>query len=726
MPAQIATQAALHTLFHPRAVAVIGASDEATKHGYIVLTNLRETGFRGGIHGISRRLREVDGIRCWPDLASVPEPVDIAFLAIPAEAAAQAVRDAARAGLSAVIVGSAGYAESLDAGGEQRQRELQNVAREAGIRIVGPNCNGIYNAHLPLSVGFNTSHAKRQKPGGISIFSHSGALFDAMAGRLAMLGAGLSLFASAGNEADMSVLDYLEYGIGHAPTRVIALLIDSLDDGPRFRRLALAAHQAGKHVVALKIGGSAAGAAAAVAHSSRLAGDDGAYRALFAASGVATVKTLEGLMTAAALLDRYGRCPGGLGALSTSGAGASLIADRCEALGVRLAVLTAETHAAIDARKLFSRIGNPLDMGIFGGMRGAAEVPALLLGDPGVSVGLALVHSMNPWQGEPYRSAMAAAREGSGKPLLVVSPGGMPEAERRSYRENGIDVFTETDILLEAIGALLTGPADVEAPAGAPERAGLGAPEAAGAAGAAVSRLAARPLPGRPLSEPESLRLLAEYGVRTVPTLECCSTADAVAAATRVGYPVVLKGVAEGVAHKSDLGLVHVGLRDPDAVVGACAAVGCKRVIVQPQVRDELEAIAGVSRADGVGLVLIAGLGGIFAEALHEVVRFPLPVSRGFVEAGLARSSLGRVLASPRWKYPAAGEAFVDLLMALQDAALALGDGLQAIDVNPVMLGEAGAIAVDALVLPLADALVLPLADALVLSSADAPVLSSA
>ena len=364
----------------------------------------------------------MNGIPCFPDLASLPEPVDTAFLAIPAEATLQAVRDCARAGMKAVIVGSAGYAESLDAGGAERQRELQRIAQGEGIRIVGPNCNGIYNAHHPLSVGFNTAHAKRQNPGGISIFSHSGALFDAMAGRLAMLGAGLSLFASAGNEADLSVLDYMEYALGHAPTKVIALLIDSLDDGPRFRRLALAAHAAGKHVVALKIGGSAAGAAAAIAHSSRMAGDNASYHALFTASGVATVSSLEGFMTAAALLEKYGSHPGKLGALSTSGAGASLIADRCEALGVPLAPLTPETHAAIDAHKMFSRIGNPLDMGIFGGMKRSAEVPTLLLADPEVSVGLALVHSMNPWQGDPYRAAMGAARQASGKPLLLVSP----------------------------------------------------------------------------------------------------------------------------------------------------------------------------------------------------------------------------------------------------------------------------------------------------------------
>ncbi|WP_158932325.1 acetate--CoA ligase family protein [Acidisphaera sp. S103] len=679
MPTQIATQEALHALFHPRAVAVIGASDDTTKHGYIVLTNVRDTGFQGGIYGISRRLKDVDGIPCFPDLTALPEPVDTAFLAIPAEAAVQAVRECARAGMKAVIVGSAGYAESLDAGGEERQHELQRIAQEEGIRIVGPNCNGIYNAHLPLSVGFNTSHAKRQTPGGIAIFSHSGALFDAMAGRLAMLGAGLSLFASAGNEADMSVLDYMEYGISHAPTRVIAMLIDSLDDGPRFRRLALAAHAAGKHVVALKIGGSEAGAAAAVAHSSRMAGDDASYHALFKVSGVATVKTLEGLMTAAALLDKYGSRPGKLGSLSTSGAGASLIADRCEALGVPLATLTPETHAAIDSQKMFSRIGNPLDMGIFGGMRRSADVPRLLMADAGVSVGLALVHSMNPWQGDPYRAAMGAAREKSGKPLLVVTPGGMPAAERETYRQRGIDVFTDTDILLEGIGALMTAPPQPIPSAALP---------------------VATTLPARQLTEPESLRLLVSFGVPAVQTVECESASAAVAAATRIGFPVVLKGVADGVAHKSDLGLVHVGLSDADAVARTYAAIDCPKVIIQAMVSGSLEAIAGVTRADGVGLVLIAGLGGIFAEALHDVSTFPLPVDRGFVEAELAKGTLGRILTSPRWKHPGCFSAFVDVLMSLQNAALSLGDRLQAIDINPVILGSSGAIAVDALVVP--------------------------
>ena len=679
MPDRTATHHALHTLFHPRAVAVIGASDDTTKHGYIVLNNVRAAGFTGGIYGISRRLKEVDGIACYPDLAALPEPVDVAFLAIPAEAAVQAVRDCARAGLAAAIVGSAGYAESLEAGGAERQAELARVAAEEGIRIVGPNCNGIYNAHLPLSIGFNTSHAKRQPAGGISIFSHSGALFDAMAGRLRMLGAGLSLFASAGNEADLSVLDYMEYAIGHAPTRVIALLIDSLDDGTRFRRLALQAEAAGKHVVALKIGGSEAGARAAVAHSSRIAGDNAAYQALFEASGVATVASLEGFMTAAALLDRYGRRPGGLGAMSTSGAGASLLADRCAALRVPLAALAPDTHRRIDSHRMFSRIGNPLDLGIFGGMRRAGEVPSLLAGDAGVAAALALVHSMNPWQGDPIRAALANARETSGKPLLIVAPGGMPDTERAWYETRDMPVFSETDIVLEAIGAMLT-----PLPVAMPE-------------GSAVSTPS---LPQRTLTEPESLNLLRAFAVPVVNTVEC-STIDAVlSAAEQAGWPVVLKGVAEGVAHKSDIGLVRTDLRDAAALRAAYATLGTARAIVQPMVPASLEAIAGISRSPGVGLVLLCGLGGIYAEALRDACLWPVPVSREAIADKLAHSSLGRVLASPRWQHPDAARAFIELLLALQNLAVALGDRLEAVDINPVMLGALGAVAVDALVVP--------------------------
>ena len=221
---------------------------------------------------------------------------------------------------------------------------------------------------------------------------------------------------------------------------------------------------------------------------------------------------------------------------------------------------------------MFSRIGNPLDLGIFGGMRRSGEVPLLLMNDPEVSVVLGLLHSMNPWQGDPYRAALAAAREATGRPMLIVSPGGLPTAERTTYETIGMEVFTEMDIVLEGIGALLTGP-----PSPLPAIAGMPAPV----------------LPARQLSEPESLALLHSFGVPTVPTVVCGSVTEARAAAEQLGFPVVLKGVRDGVAHKSDLGLVHVGLRDAAAVADAFAAAGCAKVVIQPMIRGELEAIAG-------------------------------------------------------------------------------------------------------------------------------------
>jgi hypothetical protein len=181
---------------------------------------------------------------------------------------------------------------------------------------------------------------------------------------------------------------------------------------------------------------------------------------------------------------------------------------------------------------------------------------------------------------------------------------------------------------------------------------------------------------------------------------ECASATEAVLAAERFGYPVVLKGVAEGVAHKSDHGLVHVGLADAAAVTAAYSAAKCRNVVVQTMIRGDLEAIAGVTRAEGVGLVLIAGLGGIFAEALRDVVTLPIPSSRQAIEAAVIAGSLGRVLSSPRWKHTGSLQAFVDALMGLQSAALACGQRLQAIDVNPLIIGASGAIAVDALVVP--------------------------
>jgi acetate---CoA ligase (ADP-forming) len=445
---------ALRALLYPRSVAVIGVSDDPTKHNRIAFENLRAGGFAGRVYPVNRRLREVAGVTCYPNPAALPEPVDLALMAIPAEATAEAVRECARAGVKVAILGSAGYAESGPEGAE-RQRDLAEIASREGIRIVGPNCNGIYNATIGLAVGFNTAHARRLTAGDVAILSHSGALFDTMAGRLTALGAGLSVFVSAGNEVDLDLLDYLEYVIEDAATRVVALVLDGVSDGNRFRLLCERARRLGKPLVALKIGTSEIGAAAAVAHSSRLAAGARAYAALFEAGGVSTVTSLEGLMTAAALLSFYGKRQGGLAAFSTSGVGAALIADLCADLGISLTRFGDTTSTALDHYRRFSQIGNPTDLGIFGGSGRAFEVPALIAADPGVGVMMALMHSLNPWQ-RGYAEAIAHAGRTSGKPLLVVAPGGLSEEEISLYAAQGLRVFDDTVTTLQGIAAMLT------------------------------------------------------------------------------------------------------------------------------------------------------------------------------------------------------------------------------------------------------------------------------
>jgi acetate---CoA ligase (ADP-forming) len=268
---------------------------------------------------------------------------------------------------------------------------------------------------------------------------------------------------------------------------------------------------------------------------------------------------------------------------------------------------------------------------------------------------------------------------------VVVAPGGFPPEEKSAYELGGVPVFSHTETALQGIAAILrkSPPAppafsDPITPVVLPSRAG-------------------------PMREPESLALLAAHGIAAVATHVCVSEQQILDAAEQVGWPVVLKGVVDGVAHKTERGLVRVGLQNRAALKEAYRSLGCAQVIVQPMLAGGLELIAGITRAPGVGPLLLAGLGGIFAEALDSVLLWPIPVAIEEIKDSIAASALGRIFASPRWNDQRSRDAFIELLGALQRFALAAGDRLQAIDINPVILGSGRAVAVDALVIPRAE-----------------------
>ncbi|MDE1991830.1 MAG: acetate--CoA ligase family protein [Rhizobiaceae bacterium] len=681
---------ALAALFHPSAVAVLGVSEEPTKHNHIAFANAKASRFAGNVYPIHRRLTEVAGAKCYPSPLALPERADVVFLAIPADATIEALKDCAEAGVKVAIVGSAGYSESGPEGVE-RQAQLAALVDSHGIRLVGPNCNGIYNATIGLSIGFNTAHAKQIKAGDIAILSHSGALFDILVTQLDALGAGMSIFVSAGNEVDFDILDYLEYLIDHNPTRVIALLLDSVADGRRFRRLAQRAHQAGKHIVALKIGRTDVGSQAAMAHSSRMATGPAAYKALFTASGVPLVSTLEGLTTAAAMLSLFGSVDGDLAVLSNSGGGASLLGDLTEELGIPLADYTPETLSALAPYHQFSHIGNPTDFGAFGARSKAQEVPAIIAADKGVGLFLSQMHAQRPWQRIPTMSALTRGRETSGKPFLVLAPGGLSPEAVDDCRKADIHIFKDTNATMQAIAAVLS------------RRPTYSASARIAAAPVADDELLALP---RPLTEPESLSLLSRFGIKTTRTEVCSSFDEALAVAEAIGWPVVLKAVVMGLAHKSDAGLVRVDIKDKTALQRAYTDFGRPAVVaVQPFVRGRLEAIAGITVAEDVGPMLLLGLGGIYAEAINDIAMWSIPVDRQTIRDEVAKTAVGRILTSSRWTVPGSLEAVVDTLMKLQSFALWADTRIAAVDVNPLVIGEAGVVAVDALVVPTTAAL---------------------
>ncbi len=694
----------LSTLFSPTSVAVVGASTDLQKLSGIPLPNLLRSRFAGKVYVVNPRAPEICGVKAYPSIAEIPGEVDVAFIVVSGDGAVQATREAAAKGVKLAVVAVSGFAEEATPEGIARQAELRRIARETGTRVVGPNCNGIYNAPAGISLGYNSAHADTLPAGGLSVISHSGALFSVVARRMQTTGVGLALFVSVGNEADLELLDYAEYCAEDEHTRVIGLIVEAISDGARLAAITRRAQARGKHVVALKLGQSDSGSRATAAHSSRLAGSARAYLALFRDLGIPTVRTVEGLVAAAAVLQAApsragadGREPG-IGAMTYSGAGGSLLADAAARNCLRLTAFSNETTSALDEHRKFAPIVNPVDLGGTG--TGAMpEVAARVAEDPGVDAVVLYGHVLQTRENQLRGPrVLGETRRATGKVHVVVAPGTLTDEEEAGYVKEDVLLFHDTEVALEGIGAYFAtlrhanGRMD-----GAPHAAPTPLPEDE----------ALRPLErGGPLGEAESLTLLRSYGVPCVPWTVAHSADEAATAAAALGWPVVMKGVVPGVAHKARQGLVALGLRDAaalrtafDEMAARSGAGSALAVLVQPMLSVQLEAFVGLASEPGLGKFLVAGLGGIHTEELDDAVLWSLPTTRERILAELPQTRLGRILASGTL-HEATAEQLADVILAVQALALGLGDRVHSVDVNPVAFTERGPVALDGLIIP--------------------------
>jgi acetyl-CoA synthetase (ADP-forming) len=693
----------LARIVNPESVAVVGASDDVGKFGGRVIHYLIKHGYPGRLLRINPNRPAIRGLPAHRSLAAAPGPIDVAILAVPAAQLEAQIADCAAAGVGACIVITGKLAESGPAGAALQERILR-IARGAGMRLVGPNCLGIFNpvdrAMLSSSLALE---ADAFAPGGIGIVSQSGALMGTLVSLAHGYGARFSRCVSVGNQADLELCDFLDYLIEDGATRVIALYIEGLRSPARFRALLHRARAAGKPVLCVKAGRSEAGVQAARSHTASLAGSYAAFAATCREAGAVLMDDAAAMVLAADALDRLPRlaAPGrGVAAIAGSGGSTAILVDQLAEAGLRLATISDATKAVLADWLPPSHLHLPVDTGNFEDGTSEAGIRSVIRAfnaDPDVG---AVVFPMTtgPRMAENAVILPPLAREPGGKPLLWVMGAGAVGDEARA-RMRALD-FPYYDRGADALAVLRA----LEEEAAGRARANLPPPVRPAGAGPAMPA----GLPEGMLTEVEAKRLIAAYGIPTTRERSAPDAETAVRAAAAIGYPVALKGVSRAVVHKSDFGLVRLGLAGAQVVRAAFADIaaaldraapgtmeGC---LVQEMAQGGVvEVILGARHDPEYGPMVLAGLGGVLVEVLRDVQSAPAPLSAADAEAMLRRLRLWPVLAGVRGRPVADIAAAADALVRLSWLAADLGPRLAELDINPLILRAQGrgAIAVD-------------------------------
>ncbi|HUF01874.1 MAG TPA: GNAT family N-acetyltransferase [Gaiellaceae bacterium] len=683
----VAVTASVRPFFAPGSVAVVGASRRRGSIGGELFRNIVEADFVGAAYPVNRDGIPVAGVRGYASVGDIPDHVDLAVICVPASGVLEAARDSLEKGVRALVVISAGFAETGSEGAE-RQDQLLALVRSYGARLIGPNCLGIAVADVRL----NATFAGRAAPAGnIGFSSQSGALGLALLEAAVTRGLGLSAFVSIGNKADVSSNDLLEWWEDDEQTEAILLYVESFGNPRRFGRIARRVARR-KPILALKSGTSASGQRAASSHTAALAGSEAAVDALFHQAGVIRATSLEELIDTATLISSRSRLSGRSVALLTNAGGLGILcADACEAAGLTLPAFATETLAALRAElPAEASVANPVDM--LGGATAEtyATVLPLLLADPVVDAVIVLFVPAVSATADEVADAIerAAAAIGAEKPTLgvIVSSEGIPAVLRGSRH---VAPFTYPESAARALGHAAARAEWLRRPQGT-------VPALDG-----IDHEQARAVVDGVLAESDDAwlgpgavrRLLEAYGVPFVAEVLADTPEEAAAAARELGFPVVVKTAVPG-AHKTEIGGVALDLSDEEAVREAARRIGGS-VVVQPMVPGGAELLAGVVQDPVFGPLVAFGPGGVFAELIGEANFRIAPLTSVDAEELVTTGKAGRLVSGFR-DGPAAD---VRSLMDLVQRLARLGDELPAVaelDLNPVIALADRCVAVDA------------------------------
>jgi len=679
-----AVVASLRAFFEPASVAVVGASPRQGSIGGGLFRNVLDADFTGAAYPVNRQAESVAGVRGYSSIEEIPDAIDLAVICVPGEHVLAAAEDALRSGVRALCVISAGFAE-IGSEGLERQEQLLALVRSYGARMIGPNCLGIASAGPSLNATF-AGQAPRW--GSIGFSSQSGALGLVLIEAAEARGIGLSTFVSIGNKADVSSNDLLERFEADDATNLVALYLESFGNPRKFSRIARRVSRS-KPILALKSGRTSAGAKAAGSHTAALTSSDAAAAALFHQAGVIRADTLEELVDVSVLLSTQPLPRGRRVAVLTNAGGLGILAaDACDAAGLELPSLGDETVARLgELLPGEGSFANPVDM--LGSATAASYEAALpiLLADTAVDAVLVLFVPPVTATADEVALAVGRVALAADKPVLaaVMDANGIPPA----LVSAGVAAFPYPESAVRALGRA-AGRADwLRRPAGVvPELEGI---DRGGARGLVVDALQR----GSDvwLEADEARALLVAYGIPVVEQRVAGSVDEAGRAAVELGFPVVVKTALAGV-HKTETGGVVLDLQNEQEVRDAAARIG-GAVLVQPMRSGSAELLAGLVQDELFGPLVALGPGGVFAELIGDAGLRIAPLTDVDARELVLEGKTGALVRGYRGKPAADSESVVDLLHRLS----ALGEDLPEVvelDLNPVLVGPDGCVAVDA------------------------------
>ncbi len=679
----IAVAASLEPFFKPATGAVVGASPRAGSIGGELFRNVLRGEFSGVAYPVNRSGEPVAGVRSYRTVAEIGEVVDLGVVCLPGGAVLEAAAEALTAGVRALCVISAGFAE-VGPEGEARQDLLRALVRSRGARLLGPNCLGIAVADVRLNATFGP---RALPPGKIGFSSQSGALGLALLERAAERRLGFSAFVSIGNKADVSSNDLLEYWEDDPNTDVVVLYLESFGNPRKFARVARRVART-KPIVAMKAGRTAAGARAASSHTAALAGSEAAVDALFHQAGVIRVDTLEELLDVTGLLAGQPLPRGRRVAVLTNAGGLGILcADACDAAGLSLPALGDETIAALRAvLPAEASLSNPVDMlGSAVGTTYESVLPALLR-DPGVDAVIVLFVPPVVAGAEEVASAIARVVEDEGaqsKPVLacVISQTGTPP----QLLSAPVATFDYPESAARALGRAAARAEWLRRPQGrVPELDGIDY---------AAARLVVEEAGERWLTPGEVRRLLESYVLPVVAERVAATLEETLAAADELGYPAVVKTAAAGV-HKTEQGGVALDLRDRDAVREAATRIGLP-VLVQPFLHGGVEMLVGAFEDPVFGPLVALGPGGTMAELIGDAGFRLAPLTDADADELVQSGKAGLLVRGFRGAPPADVRALADVVLRIARLADDLPEVAE-LDLNPVIAGPDGCVVVDA------------------------------